>query len=186
MYDIKVENDLECSPSIPSFFGAVFRKYRFISTYYILLCFATGFQFAAGIWYLVTFYRTRNQTFNQCVNGSTDPTRISYCNSLKVYKTIPQEYVIAQAIVPLLIQLCKFLNCFCCKWCSHLCFKDACYIVNRYARYLDAEKTRGHAPFIQVAPVYQRVNPHDESYPLAHPNVTYPYADNSHSFGHKV
>lgn len=107
-YGIKLESDLECSPSIPRFLGAVFRRNRFIKTYYILLCFATGFQFAAGIWYLVTFYKTRNQTFYQCVNGSTDPTIIDYCNSLKVYKTIPQGYVIAQAIVPLLIQLCKF------------------------------------------------------------------------------
>jgi len=158
-----------------------------VKTFYVLLCICLGFQIGAGIWYLVTFYTTRNQTLSDCLQGTTDQTRIDYCNALQVYKRYPQGYVLAQVIVPIVVQMCKFTVVLL-KSGDFFSFNllDACYVVYHYSRllnYQDAEKKRQPQ---YKGPVYQPVNRHDETYPLTHPNMVYPYADGPHSFGSKA
>ena len=82
------------------------RKYQFVKTYFLMLAISFGFQIAIGIWSLVTFYTTRNQSLNDCLDGTTDQTKIDYCNDIQVYKRYPQAYVLVGVIVPLVIQFC--------------------------------------------------------------------------------
>ncbi|PPQ77192.1 hypothetical protein CVT25_011038 [Psilocybe cyanescens] len=151
------------------FFGALFKKNGFVKSFYILLCIVFGLEVGSSIWYLVTFYRTRGQTLEQCINGSAEPSRVAYCKSLDAYKRVPQGAMLASIIVPILIHA------------------YACYIVYQYTKRLEyqkIEKLRASRSFPQTQPIYQAVNPHDESFPLAQPNPQYPYADGANSFGH--
>ncbi|KAF9524012.1 hypothetical protein CPB83DRAFT_774598 [Crepidotus variabilis] len=148
------------------FLGAIFRKNGFVKSFYILLCIVFGFEIGSSIMYLVTFYRTRNQTFDDCVGGSTDVNKISYCRSLDIYRKIPQGYMIASIIIPILIHA------------------YAIYVVYQYSKRLahqKAEKTRlsSHA-------AYQPVAHQDDSFAMNQPyNAAYPYAaGGAHSFGH--
>jgi hypothetical protein len=151
------------------FLGACFRKNAFIRTFFIMLCTTFGFQVGSGIWYLITFYRTRGQSYDDCVNGSTDSNRITYCESLNVYKKIPPGYLIAAVIVPVVIQA------------------YGCYVVFQYSKRIESQKLEKHRQS-QVnntyggGPVYQPVAHQDESYPLAAP---YPYASGPNAFGHQ-
>jgi len=152
------------------FLGALFKKNGFVKTFYILLVVVFGLQIGSSVWYLVTFYKTRGRTLEQCLNGTTDVDKISLCHSMDAYKKIPQGAMIASVIVPILIQA------------------YACYVVYQYSKRLTmqkAEKLRQSHVFVPAGPAYQPVNRHDESYPLTQPNMTYPYADAPNSFGHK-
>jgi len=150
------------------FIGAILRKNQFIKTFFIMLCVGLVCQLASGIWYMVTFFTTRNQSLADCLGGTTDQTKIDYCNAIQVYKRYPPGLVVAQVFVPIVIQL------------------YACYVVHQYSKLLrhqlDAEKRR-HYP---RGPTYQPVARHDENYPLTQPNVSYPYRDTPHSFGSKA
>jgi len=81
-----------------------------VKTFYILLCATLSLQVGGGIWYLVTFYRTRGQTLEDCLNGTTDSNRIAYCGTLEAYKRVPQGALIASVIVPIILQACMWLN----------------------------------------------------------------------------
>ena len=163
------------------FIGAILRKYRFIKTFFIMLAISLAFQLATGIWYLVTFYTTRNQSLADCLDGTNNQTKIDYCNSLQVYKTYPQGYVIANVIVPILLQLCEFFLIS--TQYSYHRRADACYIIRAYSRYLEREHAEKDRQFHRVpGPVYQPIR-HDETYPLS---TGYPYAAPPNSFGHKV
>jgi hypothetical protein len=152
------------------FLGALLKKNGFVKTFYILLCAVLSLQVGASIWYLVTFYRTRGQTLEDCLNGTTDTKKIAYCDALNVYKRVPQGVMIASVIVPIILQL------------------YACYIVYQYSKRLENQKIeslRSSRAFIPPAgPAYQPVKPTDESYPLTQPTSHYPYADAPNSFGH--
>ncbi|KAF8160845.1 hypothetical protein B0H34DRAFT_795703 [Crassisporium funariophilum] len=152
------------------FLGAILKKNGFVKTFYILLCTVFGLQVGSSIWYLVTFYRVRGQTVEQCIGGSKDVDKIALCQSMDAYRRVPQGALIASVIVPLLIQA------------------YACYIVYKYSQRLSQQKAdmkRSSAGFVTTGPIYQPVQPHDsEAYPLTQPNVTYPYADAPNSFGH--
>jgi hypothetical protein len=151
-----------------------------------VLAISLAFQVATGIWYLVTFYTTRNQSLDDCLNGTSDQTKIDYCNAIQIYKHYPQGYVLANVIVPIVIQLCKpTLSHHRLKY-SDLCLPDTCYIVHSYSSLLEREDADKHRQFNRVpGPIYQPVNRHDENYPLTN-NPAYPYADTSHAFGSKA
>ena len=65
-------------------------------------------QVGGGIWYLVTFYRTRGQTLEDCLNGTTDTKRIAYCDSLNAYKRVPQAVMIVSVLIPIIYQACMW------------------------------------------------------------------------------
>ncbi|KAF9482105.1 hypothetical protein BDN70DRAFT_875388 [Pholiota conissans] len=148
------------------FLGAILRKNGFVKTFYILLCVVLSLEVGSSIWYLITFYRTRGQTLDECINGSTDSNRIAFCNSIDAYKRIPQGVMIASVVVPIVIQA------------------YACYIVYQYSKFLDtqkAERRRMSSSFIPPSgPAYQPVMAQDNTYPFAQ---QYPYTDASHTFG---
>jgi hypothetical protein len=159
--------------SLLGLLGALFKKNGFVKTFYILLCATLSLQIGGGIWYLVTFYRTRGQTLEDCLNGTTDSNRIAYCGTLEAYKRVPQGTLIASVIVPIILQA------------------YACYIVYQYSKRLEFQKIenlRSSRAFVPpTGPVYQAVKPTDETYPLAQPHYPashYPYADSPNSFGH--
>ena len=144
------------------------------------------FQLATGIWYLVTFYTTRNQSLADCLDGTVNQTKIDYCNAIQVYKKYPQGYVLATVIVPIVIQLCEFILIHRLINILILVKTDACYVVRSYSKYLEREDAEKHRQFNRVpGPIYQPVNRHDENYPLTH-STAYPYADASHAFGPKA
>lgn len=152
-----------------------------------------GLQVGSSVWYLITFYRTRHQSLDDCINGSTDANRIAYCKSLDAYKHIPQGVMLASIIVPIVLQACQsfFLTSSQYPNISSLSPNlDACYVVYQYTKRLEhqkLEKQRASRSFPTSGPVYQAVQPHDEHYPLNQPHVQYPYADAPNSFGsHKV
>ncbi|CAA7261656.1 unnamed protein product [Cyclocybe aegerita] len=153
------------------FLGALLRKNAFVKTFYVLLCAVFGFQIGSSIWYLVTFYRNRGQSLEDCLNGTTDANLIAYCQSMDAYKRVPQGVLIASAIVPILIQ------------------GYACYVVHQYSNRLTqqrAEQARAAQVFVPPSgPAYQPVMRNEETYPLTN-QITYPYADNTHSFGHQA
>jgi hypothetical protein len=154
--------------SLIGFIGAILRKFQFIKTYSIALAISLGFQIASGIWYLITFYTTRNQSLSDCLDGTTDQTRIDYCNAIQSFKRFPQGYVLANAIIPIVIQF------------------YACYVVRSYSHLLERQNVERNRQVNRVpGPVYQPVNHHDENYPMTH-NAPYPYADAPHSFGSKA
>lgn len=161
------------SPYLPSprFLGAIFRKHGFIKTFYILLCLVLSLEIGASIYYLVTFYRKRGQTFDECVNGSTDNNIIQYCKGLDKFKHLPQAAMIAAVIVPLLVHA------------------YACYVVNAYSKrlqYQRLDKIRQSQVFVPptTGSSYQPVMRTDETRPLT---SQYPYTDATNSFGtHKV
>lgn len=161
-----------------------------MKSFYILLCIVFGLEVGSSIWYLVTFYRTRGQTLEQCINGSAEPSRVAYCKSLDAYKRVPQGAMLASIIVPILIHACQyspFISIIVPFWLKVSLILDACYIVYQYTKRLEyqkIEKLRASRSFPQTQPIYQAVNPHDESFPLAQPNPQYPYADGANSFGH--
>jgi len=156
--------------SLLGLLGALFRKHGFVKTFYLLLCSILSLQVGGGIWYLVTFYRTRGQTLEECLNGTTDSNRIAYCDTLEAYKRLPQGALIVSVIVPIILQA------------------YACYIVYHYSRRLGSQKIenlRSSQAFVPpTGPVYQPVKPTDETYPLTQPTSHYPYADAPNSFGH--
>jgi hypothetical protein len=156
--------------SLIGFIGAILRKYKFIKTFFIVLFVSLLFQVAVGIWYLVTFYKTRNQSLDDCLDGSTNQTKLEYCKAIQVYKKYPQGYILANVIVPIVIQL------------------YACVVVHSYSRYLEHEDAEKHRHFNRVpGPVYQPVNHRDEQhYPLTDGTYTYPFKDGSNSYGGKV
>src|SRR5260221_10723118 len=90
------------------FIGAILRKYKFIKTFFIMLAISLAFQIATGIWYLVTFYTTRNQSLADCLDGTINQSKIDYCKTLQIYKTYPQGYVIANVLIPIVLHLCDF------------------------------------------------------------------------------
>lgn len=161
-----------------------------MKTFYILLCAVLSLQVGASIWYLVTFYRTRGQTLEDCLNGSTDTKRIAYCDALDVYKRVPQGVMIASVIVPIIFQACMWppSQIHVCLFSHHSTNLDACYIVYQYSKRLENQKIeslRSSRTFVPPAgPAYQPVKPIDESYPLTQPTSHYPYADAPNSFGH--
>jgi hypothetical protein len=142
------------------------------------------FQIATGIWYLVTFYTTRNKSIYDCLDGTTNQTKIDYCNAIQVYKKYPQGYILATVIVPIVIQLCEFPP----DHHRSMSYKrrtDACHVVHSYSRYLEREAAEKHRHNRLPGAVYQPVHRHDEHYPLTH-STNYPYADAPNSFGNKV
>ncbi|KAH9485160.1 hypothetical protein JR316_0002067 [Psilocybe cubensis] len=151
------------------FFGAIFKKNGFVKSFYVLLCVVFGLEVGSSVWYLITFYRTRGQTLDDCINGSSDAGRIAYCKSLDAYKRVPQGAMLASIIVPILVHA------------------YACYVVYQYTKRLERqkfEKSRASKSFSQPQPAYQPVLPHDENVPLTLPSVQYPYTDGPNSFGH--
>jgi hypothetical protein len=149
------------------FLGAICKKNGFVKTFYILLCAVFGFQLGSSIWYLITFYHTRHQTLAECLNGSVDPQQIAFCNSLDAYRRIPQAPMLISVIIPILIEA------------------YACYIVYQYSKRLERQNVekRASRAFQPSGPVYQPVQPHDESFSMGQ-TPQYPYAAASHSFGH--
>jgi len=161
-----------------------------VKTFYILLCAVLPIQVGSSIWYIVTFYRKRGQTREDCLNGTTDTKRIAYCYSLDAFKRVPQGVMIASIIVPIILQACmrpsSQMNV--CPFSLQNTNLDACYVVYQYSKRLEGqriESLRSSRAFIPpVGPVYQPVKPTDETYPLTQPTSQYPYADASNSFGH--
>ncbi|KAF8200715.1 hypothetical protein BJ912DRAFT_577623 [Pholiota molesta] len=150
------------------FLGAILRKNGFVKTFYILLCAVLTLQIGSGVWYLITFYRTRGQTLDECINGSTDANRIAFCNSMDAFRRIPQGVMIASVVVPIVIQA------------------YACYVVYQYSKFLGAQKAerrRMSSTFVPPSgPAYEPVMAHENTYPFAQ---QYPYSDASHAFGHQ-
>ncbi|KAF8973160.1 hypothetical protein BDZ97DRAFT_1779777 [Flammula alnicola] len=153
------------------FLGALFKKNGFVKTFYILLCAVLSLQVGGSIWFLVTFYRNRGQTLDQCINGSTDTNKINFCKAMDAYRRVPQGAMIASVVVPIVLQA------------------YACYVVYQYSKRLErqrADELRSSKVFVPpVGPGYQPVMRNDETYPLAQPSMQYPYADAPHSFGHQ-
>ncbi|KAF9049930.1 hypothetical protein BJ165DRAFT_1525231 [Panaeolus papilionaceus] len=160
--------------SLLGFLGALLKKNGMVKTFYILLCVVLGAQVGSSIWYLITFYRNRGQTLNDCLGDkANDSDRIALCQSMNSFRRVPQGVLIASVAVPILLQA------------------YACYVVHQYSNRLTqqkAEKLRQSAVFNQARPTYQPVpvSQDHESYPLTQPTGGYPYADASHSFGHKA
>jgi len=116
-------------------------------------------QVGGGIWYLVTFYRTRGQTLEDCLNGTTDTKRIAYCDSLNAYKRVPQAVMIVSVLIPIIYQA------------------YACYVVYQYSKRLENQKIeslRSSRAFIPpVGPAYEPIKPMDDTYALTQPNPHY-------------
>lgn len=149
------------------FLGAIFKKNGFVKSFFVLLATVFGFQVGSSIWYLITFYRTRGQPVEKCINGSTDTEKIAACQALAAYSRVPQGAMIASVIVPIIVQ------------------GYACYVVYQYSKRLTKQrldKERLSTAFNSSGATYQPVKSTEDSYPLTH-GKTYPYADAPNSFG---
>lgn len=99
--------------NLVSFLGAIFKKNGFVKSFFILLATVFGFQVGSSIWYLISFYRTRGQPVEKCINGSTDTEKIAACQALDAYSRVPQGVMIASVIVPIIVEGCMFQSFLC-------------------------------------------------------------------------
>lgn len=91
------------------FLGAVFKKRGLVRTYLSLLYVTLILQIASGVYSLVMFYKFRDNEAARanCIKGSTDPTRISYCNALDKFADTPVWSVWVVSFVPMVVVACK-------------------------------------------------------------------------------
>ncbi|PPR02415.1 hypothetical protein CVT26_011383 [Gymnopilus dilepis] len=150
------------------FLGSIFRKLRLVQIFSLLLFLALLVQIGSSIWYLVIFYRNRHQNTADCKNGTTDPNRIAYCDSLDAFRRIPQGAMLASFIVTIVLQA------------------YACYVVHYYSKRLENQRAERRASRALRAsgPVYQPVEGHEDAFTMSKPANQYPYADTAHSYGH--
>ncbi|TFK44438.1 hypothetical protein BDQ12DRAFT_661196 [Crucibulum laeve] len=87
------------------FLGAILRKSGLVLTFLFVLYLVLGLQIAGTIYFLITFYKTRGQSLEECVNVSISRSGISVCNALEEYKKISQGGMIVSLIVPILVQI---------------------------------------------------------------------------------
>lgn len=91
-----------------SFIGAVFRKNGLVKLFLLLMSIILLLQIGVSIYALYCYYHTRGHPVDECVNGSQSPDTVAACNVLATFVRIPQGYVIASAIVPILVQACEY------------------------------------------------------------------------------
>lgn len=91
-----------------SFLGAVFRKNGLVKLFLWLLSIVLGLQIGVSIYAVYAYYHARGHTVAECVNGSQSSDKIAACNALDAFTRIPQGYVIASAIIPVLMQACEY------------------------------------------------------------------------------
>ncbi|KAF5333930.1 hypothetical protein D9611_014981 [Ephemerocybe angulata] len=123
------------------FLGAIFKKTGFVRTYLALLWCTFLLQLGSGIWSMVTYYRAQ-------------------------LKKIPQGYIIASSIVPIVI------------------IAYALYVVHHYIKRLQKQQYEKEMAF-KPKSGFATVKGKEETYPLTQPTTTYPYSDSGNAFGHK-
>ncbi|KAF6760165.1 hypothetical protein DFP72DRAFT_1063230 [Ephemerocybe angulata] len=148
------------------FLGAIFKKTGFVRTYLALLWCTFLLQLGSGIWSMVTFYRARGRSQDDCLKDSTDQNRLTYCAALEELKKIPQGYIIASSIVPIVI------------------IAYALYVVHHYIKRLQKQQYEKEMAF-KPKSGFTTVKGKEETYPLTQPTTTYPYSDSGNAFGHK-
>jgi len=147
--------------------GAIFRKKGFVRLFYVLLCALLAIETAANVVAIVTYYRTRHNPLQQCLNGGDDRFTKNFCDFANNLKNSSQAVIWVTAIVPLII------------------IGYACYIVSNYIKRLERQKAEEFRFKGVYEPVGLPAPVKDEStVPLTVPETTYPYADATHSFGH--
>ncbi|KAJ7188597.1 hypothetical protein C8R46DRAFT_934557 [Mycena filopes] len=150
---------LQALISLTGFIGAIRKKESYVGVFSNLLRFFLGLQIVAVIAYLALYFIDKSNFTKVCIGGSTDQQIIDACNSST---KLSLWVLIVSAVVPLLFQA------------------YGVYIVGAYVTKLHTEGIRDET-FGFKGPVYAPVA-NAEQYPLTH-QPTYPYADNSHSFG---
>ena len=154
-------------PESTSFIGTILQKSKFIKTYLIMHYIFLSFQ----ICYLVALYITRNQSLDDCLDGTTSQGKIDYCNAIRVFKDYPKVYALSNIIVPrvIVIQLCEFTLPTSQSQYSDPHRTDACYLVRSYSLLLERQGFKKNRQFNRVPG--QPVNHHDENYHKS----AYPY-----------
>jgi len=150
--------------SLVGFIGAVIRKHGFISSFVIALQFCLGFQIGSSIFFLISWFQNKDLYVERCLESANTDVERASCDGIR---NINGGVIVVVILIPI------FLQAYC------------VYVVNAYAKYLSQERT-AKAATRATAGAYQPVqNP--EAYPLTSSTQppAYPYADNSHSFGHK-
>jgi len=152
--------------SFVGFLGACFKKLGAIRTYLVILYVTLGSQIGVAIYALWTYYRARNISGPTCILRSDSlNVAVDLCEE---YRKIPEWAIIVAVIVPIVVEA------------------YACYVVESYRIRL-ADQIRDKE-FVDIkssfTPIYAPVPHTEESQPLTHPTVPYPYTDQTHSFGH--
>ncbi|RXW15132.1 hypothetical protein EST38_g10722 [Candolleomyces aberdarensis] len=149
------------------FLGAIFKKNGLVKTYFTLLCTVFALQIASSVWYLVSFYRARGESGDDCLGSNTTPERVAFCNAMEQLKQVPQGWAIAGAIVPIVIM----------AYCV--------YVVYHYIKRLNKQKLEKEQRYHKSTPSYTpgKNGSKEETHPLTQPTVTYPYSDAVNAFG---
>ncbi|TFK75473.1 hypothetical protein BDN72DRAFT_832355 [Pluteus cervinus] len=145
--------------SFIGFIGAIARKHGFVRTFALLLQFCLGFQIGSGIYFLISFLTNKGDYIKTCLDNATNDDQKDACTQ---FSHINNAAVILGVLIPIFIQ------------------GYASYVVSAYATRLAREKASSKSA--PKSGTYQPV--HGETYPLTQP-ASYPYADNTHSFGSK-
>jgi hypothetical protein len=167
------------------FLGAIFKKNGFVKTYFTLLCTVFLLQIASSIWYLVTFYKARGESGDDCLKNDNSPERVAFCNALEQLKKVPQGWAIAGAIVPVVIMACKLLSHSSETEMETHDRADCVYVVHHYIKRLNQQKLEKEQRYHKSAPSYTpgKGGNKEETHPLTQPTVTYPYSDSVNAFG---
>ncbi|KAL0956257.1 hypothetical protein HGRIS_002411 [Hohenbuehelia grisea] len=154
--------------AIVGFLGTLLKKFSYIRRFSSMLSYLLGLQIIYTIIYLIIFFlEGRKNLVQNCINGSTDQRVIDSCQKLNdLSKGWVVGVVIAISLVPILIQA------------------YGCYVVSAYAKKLAKKEMSRNMAMTQDGFKYEAARTHDDSRPLTHPDVHYPYSDTSNSFGH--
>jgi len=145
------------------FIGCLFKSRGMVSSFAVGLAIHLGFSVAAGIFAIYTIFKQNIQeSIDECVNGSTDPSAGNLCRKTV---SITRVLVIVVYIIAWLIQLCKFLNHPSLETYADISLSDAYFVVERYVDQLDDEEmskmvARNTAPQVQnFGPTYAFTSP---------------------------
>ncbi|KAJ7690710.1 hypothetical protein B0H17DRAFT_1064551 [Mycena rosella] len=144
--------------SLTGFIGAIRKKESQVGMFSNLLRFFLVVQVAVVTAYFVLYFLDKDKFRKLCIGDSTDQKVIDVCNA----NDISLWALIVSAILPI------------------ICQAYGVYIVSSYVKKLHNENFLRQESFGFKGPGYMPV--HEETHPLTH-QATYPYADNSHSFG---
>lgn len=169
------------------FISALTKKVQFIAAYARMIIGLFVIHLISGVIFIILYFAKSKSSFlDRCIDGSTDQDTITNCNNFaKTNKAV----VIASVAVPLVIELCKSIRDLSVPpHLSDFFSLDGCYIVAAYVNKLEQKGVRQamamHTqPYAaaQYDPVYLN---NEDTKPLTQPDVIYPYADASNSFGH--
>jgi len=152
--------------SLAGFFGALFGRLGGVRAFAKTLAFLFGIQLVSSVLYIVAiFVEPKSEFIKQCEAGKTDSNIVDVCtNRIKEVKII----TIVIVIIGLLLHAYEI------------------HVVRGYARQLEQKEVNrniilGHS---KAQGRYSAVPHGEDSRPLAGPDMSYPYADAAHGYGH--